>query len=156
MGKGYGIVRLDLLDGHVYHYDIEQDTENGLLVEIDYVKGTVAPTTDPSKDQVLLASTVKMYDDSVDESDFINKVGSFKVRTYELVKGDFFTTTQLDFSGERTSIDTIVKGDYAYPVVGGKLAFGTAVPSSKQYFRVEEVTALNGYPAVAVHVEKAV
>lgn len=154
MAKNYGIVRLDLMGGHVYHYDTDVAIENGLLAEIDYVTGKIVATTDATKDQVLVASVPKLYD-SVDESNFRNEPNTFKVRTYEFDKGDIFTTTQLDFTGTRTTFASITKGDYAYGVVGGKFAFGTSEPSTKQVFRVVERTTLNGQEAVALQVEKA-
>ena len=153
MSKNYGIVRLDLVKGHAYHYDIDAPIENGVLAEIDYATGKIAPTTDAKKKQVLVASVANLYD-SVDESDFRNEVGTMKVRTYELEIGDFYTTTQLDFTGDRKTFDAVAKGDFAYPVVGGKLAFGTtAQVDVPQVLRVLERTTLNGYQAIVVQVE---
>ena len=153
MSKNYGIVRLDLMKGHAYHYDIDAPIENGLLAEIDYATGKIVPTTDNKKKQVLVASVANLYD-SVDESDFRNEVGAMKVRTFELEVGDFYATTQLDYSGTRKTFDAIVKGDYAYAVVGGKLAFGTTAPTDvAQKLRVLERTLLNGKQAVVVQVE---
>lgn len=154
MSKNFGIVRLDLVSGHAYHYDTDVAIENGVLAEIDYATGKIATTTDPTKDQVLVASVAKLYD-STDESDFRNEPNGLKVRTYELEKGDIFTTTQLDFTGDRTTFATIAKGDYATAVVGGKFAFKTTLPTSAQVFRVVERTVLNGYEAIALQVEKA-
>lgn len=151
MGK-YGISRLDLVKGHKYSYDIEAPIENGLLVEIDHTKGTVKPTTDVTKTQHYISSVTNLYD-SVDESDFINTPDGMKSRVITFDVGDIVTTTQLDFSGDRKSVDAIKKGDTAYAVVGGKFAFGSALPATPkpaQSFVVEEVTTLNGKPAVAV------
>ncbi|KOS61441.1 hypothetical protein FJQ98_16670 [Lysinibacillus agricola] len=154
MVKKYGIVRLDLMAGHVYHYDADVAIENGVLAEIDYTTGKIAPTTDATKDQVLVASVTNLYD-SEDESDFINEAKGMKVRTYEFEKGDIFTTTQVDLSGTRTTFASIAKGDYAYGVIGGKFAFDTTAPTTKQVFRVIERTVLNGQEAVALQVEQA-
>jgi len=154
MVKKYGIVRLDLMAGHAYHYDADTEIENGTLVEIDYATGKIIPTTDPTKDQVLVASVTNLYD-SVDESEFINEAKGMKVRTYEFEKGDIFTTTQIDLTGDRTTFAAIAKGDYASGVVGGKFKFTTASPTSAQVFRVVERTVLNGQEAVALQVEKA-
>ena len=152
MSKNYGIVRLDLMKGHAYHYDIDAPIENGVLAEINYSTGKIAPTTDSKKKQVLVASVANLYD-SVDESDFRNEVGAMKVRTYELEIGDIFTTTQLDLTGARKTVDAIAKGDFAYPTVGGKLAFSaTAQVDVPQVLRVVERTVLNGYDAIVVQV----
>lgn len=153
MSKNYGIVRLDLMAGHANHYDIDTPIENGLLAEIDYTTGKIVPTTDVTKDQVLVASDANLYD-STDESDFRNEPNGMKVRTYEFVKSDYFTTTQIDYSGDRATFATIAKGDYASGVVGGKFKFTTAPPASAQVFRVEERTSLNGYEAIVLQVEK--
>lgn len=153
MSKNYGIVRLDLMKGHAYHYDIDAPIENGVLAEINYATGKIAATTDAKKKQVLVASVANLYD-STDESDFRNEVGAMKVRVFEFEIGDFYTTTQLDLSGDRKTFDAIVKGDYAYPTVGGKLAF-SATPQADVplLLRVDERTVLNGYNAIAVQVE---
>lgn len=147
--KGYGISRLDLMKGHAYHYDIDEKIENGLLVEIDYATGKVVPTTDPAKTQHYLSSVTNLYD-SIDESNFINTPDGMKVRVYTLEVGDIFTTTQ--FAGKE--IDQVIKGDYGYATVGGKITVaGTLEEGVAQTFRVVEATTLNGYPAVAFQVE---
>lgn len=155
MSKDYGIVRLDLMKGHAYHYDIDAPIENGLFAEVDYTTGKIVPTTDPTKKQVLVASVANLYD-SVDESDFINEVGTIKPRTYTFEEGDIYTTTQIGVSGDRKTFASIVKGDYAYAEVGGKTAVSSTFPSSSapvQKFRVIEKTSLNGKEAIALQVE---
>lgn len=153
MSKNYGIVRLDLVSGHANHYDTDVAIENGVLAEIDYATGKIVPTTDPTKDQVLVASVANLYD-STDESEFRNEPNGIKVRTYEFEKGDYFTTTQLDYTGDRATFGAIVKGDYASGVVGGKFKFTTTKPATAQVFRVEARTSLNGYEAIVLKVEK--
>lgn len=149
MSKGYGIARLDLVKGHAYHYDIDEEIENGLLVEIDYATGKVVPTTDVTKNQHFLASVTNLYD-SIDESDFINKPDGMKVRVYTLEVGDIITTTQ--FTGKETA--SISRGDYAYATVGGKFTIADSTDEDvAQVLRVVESTTLNGYPAVALQVE---
>lgn len=149
--KGYGISRLDLVKGHVYHYNIDEEIENGLLVEIDYAAGKVVPTTDPAKTQHYLSSVTNLYD-SLDESNFINKPNGMKVRVFTFEVGDIITTTQ--FTGKEHG--DIKKGDYGYATVGGKFTVADSAPEDvAQVFRVEETTSLNGYPAVAFIVEKA-
>ena len=153
----FGIVRLDLMKGHAYHYDIDTAIENGVLAEVDYATGKIAVTSDPTKTQVLVASVTNLYD-SLDESDFRNEAGGIQPRTFEFEKGDFFTTTQLSFTGDRANISAVVKGDYAYAAVGGKFVLASAFPGATppaQKFRVVEVTKLNGKDAVALQVEVA-
>lgn len=150
MGKN-GIARLDLVKGHAYHYNIEEELENGLMVEIDYGNGTVKPTTDATKQQHFLASVANQYD-SADESDFINKPDGMKVRVFTFEVGDIVTTTQ--FTGDA------VKGKYAVATEGGKLEIVDSEPdveegeSQGQAFRVVEGTSLNGKEAVAIQVER--
>lgn len=147
--KNFGISRLDLVKGHAYHYDIDEEIENGLLVEIDYTTGKVAPTTDPSKTQHYLSSVTNLYD-SADESNFINRPSGMKVRVITLEVGDIITTTQ--FTGKE--IGNIVEGDYGYATEGGKFTVADeASEDATQVFRVKEATVLNGYPAVAFQVE---
>jgi len=153
MGK-FGISRLDLVKGHKYSYSIKQEIENGLLVEIDHSDETVKPTSDVTKKQHYISSVANLYD-SVDESDFINTPDGMKSRVITFDEGDIVTTTQLDLTGGRKSIDAIKKGDFAYASVGGKFAFADTFPTSPasvpaQKFKVVEVTSLNGKPAVAV------
>lgn len=149
MSKQFGIARLDLVKGHAYHYDIDEEIENGLLVEIDYETGKVAPTTDTANKQHFLASVTNLYD-SVDESNFINKPDGMKVRVYTFKTGDIITTTQ--FSGKE--IGEVKKGDYGVAAVGGKFNISDdADEDAAQVFRVVEATVLNGYPAVALQVE---
>lgn len=155
MSKNYGIVRLDLMKGHAYHYDIDAPIENGLFAEVDYATGKIVPTTDPTKKQVLVASVANLYD-SVDESDFINDVGTIKPRTFTFEEGDIYTTTQIGTSGERKTFASIVKGDYAYAEVGGKVAVSSSFPDTSapaQKFRVIEKTSLNGKEAIALQIE---
>lgn len=152
-----GIVRLDLVKGHAYHYDIEAEIENGVLAEVDYATGKIATTTDPTKKQVLVASVTNLYD-SLDESDFTNEVGAIKPRTYTFEVGDIFTTTQVDFSGDRANIGAVAKGDFAYAKVGGKFTVASTFPGTTppaQKFRVVETTTLNGKDAVVLQVEVA-
>lgn len=157
MSKGFGISRLDLMKGHNYHYSIDEEMENGLLVEINYAEGKVAPTTDPSKKQHYLSSVTNLYD-SMDEGDFINKPDAMEVRVYTFEVGDIFTTTQIE--GDH---DGIEKGDYGVAAVGGKFAVSGSAPANEddegdtvaQVFRVVETDYLNGQPAVVFQVEKA-
>lgn len=155
MSKNYGIVRLDLVEGHAHHYAIDVAIENGLLGEVNHATGKLVAATAANKELVLVASVEVLYD-SVDVSDFRNEPNTFKVRAFTLDKGDIFTTTQIDLSGDRKTLGAIVKGDYAAAVAGGKFAFTTAASTTaNQVFVVEEVTSLNGYPAVALKVVKA-
>lgn len=148
LSKENGIVRLDLMKGHAYHYNIEEELENGLLVEIDYTEGTVAPTADVTKTQHLLASVTNLYD-SADESNFINTPNGMKVRVYTLEVGDIFTTTQFDGK----DIGEIEQGDYGNATEGGKITVAGDDGEGAQTLRVVETTNLNGYPAVAFQVE---
>lgn len=150
----FGISRLDLVKGHKYSYGVKAPIENGLLVEIDHSDETVSPTTDVTKTQHYISSVTNLYD-SVDEGDFINTPDGMKSRVITLDAGDIVTTTQIALTGDRTTVDAIKKGDFAYASVGGKFAFGATLPVSPaavpaQAFKVVEVTALNGQPAVAV------
>lgn len=156
MGQ-YGIARLDLMKGHAYHYDFDTAIENGLLAEVDYATGKITPTTDPTKKQVLVASVANLYD-SLDESDSRNEVGAMQARTFEFERGDIFTITQIDFSGDRANFAAVAKGDFAYAAVGGKFTVATTFPTETapaQKFRVIEKTYLNGKSAIAVQVEIA-
>ncbi|GAV11294.1 hypothetical protein [Paenibacillus sp. NAIST15-1] len=157
MGK-YGIARLDLVKGHARHYDFDQPIENGTLGEEDYVTGKLVPTKDVTKRQKFVASVANTYD-SRDESEFRNEVGGMEVRGYTLVEDDTITTTKIDFSGDRSNIGAVVKGDFAYAKVGGNFVvsstFPTVDPIPAQVFRVEEKTTLNGQDALALKIEKA-
>jgi hypothetical protein len=156
MGQ-FGIARLDLMKGHAYHYDFDTAIENGVLAEINYATGKIVATTDPKKVQVLVASVANLYD-SLDESDFRNEVGAMQARTFEFEKGDIFTTTQIDFTGDRANFGAIVKGDFAYGKVGGKFTVASTFPGTTppvQKFRVIEKTQLNGKEAVVLQVEVA-
>ncbi|MGG3892023.1 hypothetical protein [Metabacillus fastidiosus] len=154
----FGICRVDLMKGLPYHYDIDTPIENGVLAEVDYATGKIKATTDVTKKQVLVASVANLYN-SLDESDFRNEVGAIKPRTYEFEKGNFFTTTQIAFGADRANIGAVVKGDYAYATVGGKLTVASTFPSTGsipvQKFRVEEKTQLNGKDALVLKVELA-
>lgn len=151
----YGIVRLDLVKGHVNHHDIDAAIENGVLAEINYATGKIVATTDVKKRQVLVASVANLYD-SVDESDFRNEVGVMKVRDFTLVEEDVFTTTQFSTAGGRSTFDAVVKGDYAFATVGGEFSVSATAPTgTAQVFRVVEKTVLNGKPALALQVEVA-
>lgn len=153
----FGIARLDLMKGHAYHYDFDAAIENGVLAEINYATGKVAVTADPTKKQVLVASVANLYD-SLDESDFRNEVGAMQARTFEPEKGDIFTTTQIDFTGDRANFGAIVKGDFAYAKVGGKFTVASTFPGTTppaQKFRVIEKTQLNGKDAIVLQVEVA-
>lgn len=158
MSKNFGIVRLDLMKGHAYHYDFDTAIENGVLAEINYSTGKIAATADPKKRQVLVASVANTYD-SMDESDFRNEVGTMQARTFDFEEGDIFTTTQADFSGDRADFAAVQKGDFAYAAVGGKFTVASAFPSTApipaQKFRVIEKTVLNGKEAIALQVEVA-
>lgn len=156
----YGIVRLDLMGGHVYGADIDVAIENGLLGEVNEATGKLVATTDITKKQVLVASQVATNYDSNDESDFRNEPNTYKVRYYELIKGDFFATTQLDFSGNRANIGAVAIGDYAYAKVGGKFTVASALPVAPadvptQVFRVHGIVTLNGKNALVLKVEVA-
>lgn len=147
----FGISRLDLMKGHAYHYDIDEELENGLLVEIDHETEKVKPTTDPAKKQHYVSSVANLYD-SFDEGDFINTPDGMKVRVFTFEVGDIFTTTQ--FTGK--DADKISKGDYGYATKDGKFTVADkASEEASQTFRVVEATQLNGQPAVAFKVEKA-
>lgn len=153
----YGIARLDLMKGHAYHYDFDAPIENGVLAEVNFATGKIAVTSDATKKQVLVASVANLYD-SVDESDFRNEVDGMQARTFEFERGDFFTTTQIDTSGDRANFGAIVKGDYAYASVGGKFTVASTFPSASapaQKFRVKEKTSLNGKQAIVLQVEIA-
>jgi len=156
MGQ-YGIVRLDLMKGHAYHYDFNAAIENGVLAEINYATKKIAATADPTKKQVLVASVANLYD-SLDESDFRNEVGAMQARTYELERGDIFTTTQIDFTGDRANFGAVAVGDFAYAKAGGKFTVASTFPGTTppaQKFRVIEKTQLNGKDAIVLQVEVA-
>lgn len=151
----FGIARLDLMKGHAYHYDFDAAIENGLLAEVNYATGKIAATTDRTKKQVLVASVANLYD-SLDESDFRNEVGGMQTRTFEFAKGDIFTTTQIDYTGDRANFGAVVKGDFAYAVAGGKFTVASTFPATTvpaQKFRVIEKTKLNGKDAIVLQVE---
>lgn len=147
----FGIARLDLMAGHAHHYTVTEEMENGILVEVDYKTGEIAPTKDIKVDQLLLASVANTYD-SADESDFINTPDGMKARAYHFTKGDIFSTTQ--FTGK--ALDAIKKGDFAHATVGGKFTIAnTEEATAAQGFRVVETTSLNGQEAVVLKVTKA-
>jgi hypothetical protein len=157
MGQ-YGMVRLDLVKGHALSYDYDVALENGVLAEVNYSTGKIGATTDVTKKQRLVASVTTTYD-SLDESDFRNEVGAYKARAFAMEVDDTFTTTQLDFSGDRANIAAVAIGDYAFAKVGGKFTVASAFPSTGnipvQKFRVIEKTTLNGIAAIALKVEVA-
>lgn len=153
----FGILRADLMKGHAYHYDFDVAIENGVLAEVDYATGKIVATTDATKKQVLVASVTNLYD-SMDESDFRNEVGAMQARTYTFEDGDIFSTTQIDFTGDRANFGAVVKGDYAYAKVGGKFTVASTFPGTTppaQKFRVIEKTQLNGKDAIVLQVEVA-
>jgi len=153
----YGICRLDLMKGHARGYDFDTDIENGLLAEITHSTDHIAVTTAIASPQVLVASVCNLYD-SVDESDFINDASSgMKARTFELEIGDVFTTTQFSTAtGDHTTIATIVAGDYAVPVVGGKFGCYTTTSGTSAALecRVISTTTLNTKNAIQLRVVK--
>lgn len=157
MGQ-YGICRLDLVKGHALSYGFDAAIENGVLAEVDYATQKVAVTSDVTKKQVLVASVANLYD-SLDESDFRNEVGAMKARGFTPEKEDIFTTTQIDYTGDRANFAAVVVGDFAYAKVGGKFTvastFPTVAPIPVQKFRVIEKTTLNGMDAVVLQVEVA-
>jgi hypothetical protein len=153
----FGICRLDLMKGHVLGHAFDTAIENGVLAEVDYATDKIVATTNPTKKQVLVASVTNLYD-SLDESDFRNEVGGMKARTFTLVVDDFFTTTQIDYSGDRANFAAVAVGDYAYGKVGGKFTVASTFPSTTppaQKFRVFEKTQLNGKDAIVLKVEVA-
>lgn len=153
----YGICELNLMNGHAIGYDFDTDIENGLLAEIDHATDKIVVTTNITYPQVLVASVCNLYD-SVDESDFINDANSgMKARTFELNKGDVFTTTQYSTTtGTHTSYADIAVGDYVIPVVGGK--FGcyteTSGTSASLECRVIAKKTLNTKNAIQLRVVK--
>lgn len=157
MGQ-YGICRLDLMKGHALHHDFDTAIENGVLAEVDYATDKIAVTTDSTKKQRLVASVANLYD-SPDESDFRNEVGGMEARAFTFETDDIFTTTQIDFTGNRANIGAVVVGDFAYAKIGGKFtvasSFPTTAPIPAQKFRVIEKTQLNGKDAVVLKVEIA-
>lgn len=153
----FGIVRTDLLKGHAYHYNFDTAIENGVLAEIDYATGKIVATTDNKKQQVLVASVTNLYD-SLDESDFRNEVGAMQARTYTFEANDIFTTTQIDYTGDRANFGAVAVGDFAYGAVGGKFTVASTFPGTTppvQKFRVIEKTTLNGKDAIVLQVEVA-
>jgi hypothetical protein len=153
----YGICRLDLVKGHALGYGFDTAIENGVLAEVNYATNKIAATTDATKKQRLVASVANLYD-SLDESDFRNEVGGMEARVYTLEVDDIFTTTQIDFSGDRANFAAVVVGDYAYAKVGGKFTVASTFPGTTppaQKFRVIEKTALNGKDAIVLQVEVA-
>lgn len=154
----YGIVRLDLMKGHALSHAFDAPIENGLLVEVDYATDKIKVTSDVEKSQRLVASVANLYD-SVDESDFRNEPNGMKARDFTFVVDDIFTTTQIDYSGDRANFNAIVDGDYAYAKIGGKFTVASTFPSTSpipaQKFRVKEKTQLNGKDAIVLQVEIA-
>ncbi len=153
----HGIARLDLMKGHAYHFGVDAAIEIGVLAEVNYATSKIAATADRTKKQVLVASVANLYD-SLDESDFRNEVGAMRARTFTFEANDIFTTTQVDYTGDRANFGAVVVGDFAYAVAGGKFTVastfpGTTVPAQK--FRVIEKTSLNGKDAIVLQVEVA-
>jgi hypothetical protein len=153
----FGIVRLDLVKGHALSHGYDVAIENGVLAEVSYTTDKIVVTTDRTKKQRLVASVANLYD-SLDESDFRNEVGAMKARTFTLEVDDFFTTTQIDYTGDRANFAAVAVGDFAYAATGGKFTVATTFPGTTvpaQKFRVYEKTTLNGKDAIALIVEVA-
>ena len=148
---GYGIVRLDLLKGHALSYDFDTAIENGVCAEINYATGHITVTSANTIKQVLVASVPKLYD-SVDESDFRNELNTFKARVFFFEEGDTFTTTQIDYNGDRANYAAVVVGDFAYAhAADGKFTINsTTAAAAIQEFKVIAKDTLNGYSAVVL------
>lgn len=148
----YGIVRLDLMKGHALPYSFDTDIENGVCAEINHATGHITVTSNNALKQVLVASVANLYN-SYDESDFINDASSnLKARVFIFEEGDIFTTTQIDYNGDRANYAAVTVGDYAYAhAADGKFTINsTDAGTNMQAFIVIEKTTLNGYSAVAL------
>lgn len=153
----YGIVRLDLVKGHALSHGFDAVIENGVLAEVNYATDKIVATTDRMKKQVLVASVANLYN-SLDESDFRNELSAMKARTYTPEVDDMFSTTQIDYTGDRANFGAVVVGDFAYAAVGGKFTVASTFPATTvpaQKFRVIEKTTLNGVNAIVLRVETA-
>ncbi len=148
----YNIVRLDLVKGHALSYEYDTAIENGVCAEINHATGRIAVTSDNALKQVLVASVCNQYD-SWDESDFRNEVETNRrARVFIFEEGDIFTTTAIDYSGDRANYAAVAVGDSAYAhAADGKFTINsTDAGTNMQAFEVIEKTTLNGYNAVVL------
>jgi hypothetical protein len=153
----YNIVRLDLMKGHALSYEYDTAIENGVCAEVDYATNHVAVTTANTNPQVLVASVCTQYN-SEDESDFRNELGTNnRARCFSFEKDDIFTTTAIDYSGNRAAFANVVVGDYATAhATDGKFTVNSAATAAAvQEFRVIEKTTLNGKNAVVLQCIRA-
>ncbi len=87
------------------------------------------------------------------DTDFRNELGTNnRARVFFFEEGDIFTTTQIDYSGDRAAFANVVVGDYATAhAADGKFTVNSATTAAAvQEFRVIEKTTLNGYNAVVL------
>lgn len=148
----YNIVRLDLMKGHALSYEYDTAIENGVCAEIDHATGHIAVTTNNALKQVLVASVCTQYN-SEDESDFRNELGTNnRARVFIFEEGDIFTTTAIDYSGDRAAFANVAVGDSAYAhAADGKFTINsTDAGTNMQAFKVIGKTTLNGYNAVVL------
>lgn len=147
----YSICRLDLMKGHALSYDFDTAIENGVCAEINHATGKIAVTSNNALKQVLVASVCNLYD-SLDESDFRNELNSMKARVFTFEEGDIFTTTAIDYNGDRANYAAVTVGDYAYAhATDGKFTINTTSPGTEmQSFVVIAKDTLNGVNAVVL------
>lgn len=159
MANTYGIVRIDRISGTPDgRLKANVDLENGVLAVQDEVNKVVKLPSAVTDKMVLVASVAQQYN-SFNEGDFINKANSnLKPRTYQLERGDIFTTTAIAYTGgtsPRANFAAINVGDKGHSYAGKPAFFAAEDATATVTLEVIAKTKLNGDDAVQVKVVKA-